>query len=53
MKSVSIRMPEELLDWLRKRAARETMETGRQYSINALVLDVLAEAKETDQRKEG
>ena len=52
MKSVSIRMPDELLGWLRKRAARETFETGEQYSINSLVVDILTRDMEADQRKE-
>jgi len=52
MKSVSIRMPEDLLNWLRKRAARETMETGNQYSINTLVVDVLRREMEADMGKE-
>jgi hypothetical protein len=45
-------MPEDLLNWLRKRAARETIETEKQYSINALVVDVLTREMEADQRKE-
>jgi hypothetical protein len=53
MKSVSIRMPEDLLKWLRKRAARETFETGEQYSINSLVVDALSREMQADQRKEG
>lgn len=53
MKSVSIRMPEDLLDWLRKRAARETIKTGNQYSINTFVVNVLKREMEADQRKEG
>ncbi len=52
MKSVSIRMPDELLGWLRKRAARETINTGQQYSINSLVVDLLRREMEAD-RKEG
>ena len=52
MKSVSIRMPEALLEWLRKRAARETMETGQQYSVNSLVVDTLSREKEADTGKE-
>jgi hypothetical protein len=51
MKAISIRMPEELLKWLRKRAARQTIETGKQYSINSLVVDVLEQERETDQGK--
>lgn len=52
MKAISIRMPEELLEWLRKRAARETMETGNQHSINSFVVDVLEREKKTDVGKE-
>jgi hypothetical protein len=46
-------MPEELLNWLRKRAARETIETGQQYSINSLVVDILTREMASDHRKEG
>lgn len=53
MKVISIRMPDDLLNWLRKRAARGTIETEKQYSINALVVDVLRREMEADQGREG
>jgi hypothetical protein len=41
MKSVSIRMPNELLSKLRKKAAEETVKQDKRVSINQLVVDIL------------
>jgi hypothetical protein len=51
MKSVSIRMPDEVLDWLREKAAKEIITRKKQYSINTLVLDIIRREMEADQRK--
>jgi phage host-nuclease inhibitor protein Gam len=53
MKSVSIRMPEEVLDWLREMAAKETIARKRQYSINSLVLDIIKKEMESGEKKGG
>jgi isocitrate dehydrogenase kinase/phosphatase len=53
MKSVSIRMPEEVLDWLREMAAKETIARKRQYSINSLVLDIIKREMEIGEKKGG
>ena len=52
-KSVSIRMPVEILDWLREKAALETIKRKKLYSINGYVVEVLRREMEADQKKEG
>ena len=46
-------MPEELLDWLREKAARETIVRKRQVSMNTVALEVLTKAMEKDRKKGG
>ena len=41
MKSISIRMPDELVKALRKRAAEETLARDRRVSMNELVVELL------------
>lgn len=54
MRSVSIRMPEEVLDWLREQAAKETIARKKQYSINTLVVDIIRREMSTaGSREEG
>ena len=44
MKSISIRMSENLLESLREMAARETIKRKKYVSINTLVVEILAKA---------
>ena len=53
MKVVSIRMPDEVLDWLREKAALETIRLKKQYSINSLVVDLIRKEIEADEREGG
>ena len=53
MKSISIRMPEERLDWLRVKTAKETVKRNRSVSNNALEVEILAEAMQADKKKGG
>jgi hypothetical protein len=53
VKSVSIRMPEEILDFLRRKAAEETIRENRMVSINALTVSILREAMEADEKRKG
>ena len=53
VKSVSIRMPEELLSWLREKAARETIRQDTRVSINGLAVDILTKAMKADKKKGG
>ena len=41
VKSISIRMPNELVSALRKKAAEETVIRDRRVSINELVVEIL------------
>ena len=53
MKAITIRMPDELLDWLRERAARETIKYKKQVSMNTLAVEILTKAMKADKRKGG
>jgi hypothetical protein len=53
MKAITFRVPDEIADWIRERAALETIRQKRQVSINSLVLGLLRREIEADQRKEG
>ncbi|MEM5789949.1 MAG: hypothetical protein AAGU11_21745 [Syntrophobacteraceae bacterium] len=53
MRAITVRLPEELLDWLREKAALKTIEIKKQYSINTLVVDILRRGMEADQKNEG
>ena len=48
-----LRMPDELLDWVREKAALETIRRKAQFSMNTLVVEILSAAKEADQKKGG
>lgn len=51
MKSWTLRMPDEMLNWLRKKAAEETIKQNKNVSINTFALEILYKAKEEDERK--
>jgi hypothetical protein len=50
--SITVRMPGEILSWLRKKAALETIERNRQVSINSTIVNVLKREMEADTGKE-
>jgi hypothetical protein len=50
-KSLAIRMPVELLDWLRERAARETIRRNKYISINTFILELLIGEMAADREK--
>ncbi|UCG14548.1 MAG: hypothetical protein JSU72_08920 [Deltaproteobacteria bacterium] len=50
MKAWSIRMPAELLEWLRERAAKETIKRKRNVSINSIMVEILTAAM-ADEKK--
>jgi predicted DNA-binding protein len=52
MKTISFRLPDELAEWLRERAAKETIKRKKYISINVLVAELFKREMETD-RKEG
>ena len=52
MKGLALRIPEELLTWLREKAALETISRNQQVSMNTIVLELIRREIEAD-RKEG
>jgi predicted transcriptional regulator len=53
MKSISIRMPDELVKALREKAARETLARDRRVSINELVVEILTKGIKADKKGGG
>jgi hypothetical protein len=52
MKVISVRMPEEILDWLREKSAMETIRLKKHFSINSYILNVLRREMEADADKQ-
>lgn len=53
MKSVAIRFPDEMLEWLREKAAKETISRKARVSINGYVVELVEREIEADQGREG
>lgn len=53
MRAISIRMPEEILDWLREKAAMETIKQKKHFSINSYVVDLIKRQMESERKKGG
>jgi len=53
VKQWTIRMPEEVLEWLREKAAMETIRRKKQVSMNTLVVEILDRAMKADRKKGG
>ena len=53
MKAWTIRMPIEIIDWLREKAARETIKRKKSFSMNALAVEILSKAMKADREKRG
>jgi hypothetical protein len=53
LKQWTIRMPEEVFDWLREKAARETINRKRSVSMNAMAVQILTKAMRSDKKKGG
>ena len=51
MKPWTIRMPDEILEWLRERAAMESIRKKKNVSMNTIAVDVLTKAMEKDKKK--
>jgi len=55
-KTLPLRVPVEIADWLRDRAATETIRQKRYVSVNSLMLEILKremEAKPLHLKREG
>jgi hypothetical protein len=44
-------MPKELMDWVREKAARETIKRKKNVSMNAMAVEVLTRAMKADKRR--
>jgi hypothetical protein len=53
MKPWAVRLPEDVLEWLREKAARETIRQKRVVSMNSLAVEILTKAMKADQKKGG
>jgi hypothetical protein len=51
MKAISVRMPDEILDWLREKAAMETIKRKKLFSINGYIVEILRKEMETEKEK--
>lgn len=52
MEGLALEIPEELLNWTRDKAARETIRRGRQVSMNTVILELIRREMENDRSKE-
>ncbi|MGA2936750.1 MAG: hypothetical protein ABSF52_06575 [Syntrophobacteraceae bacterium] len=52
MKTISFRLPDELAEWLRERAAHETIKRKKYVSINVLVAEIFRHEMEADAAKQ-
>ncbi len=50
-KGLTLRFPDEIIEWLRRKAASETISRNARVSINSFVLELIK--REMDQDKEG
>lgn len=53
MKPWTIRMPDEVLEWLREKAAMESIRQKKNVSMNTIAVEVLTQAMEKDKKKKG
>ena len=53
MKMWTLRMPEEVYEWLLEKAARETIRRKKKVSMNALTVDIILKAMRADRKKKG
>jgi len=44
-------MPEGLIDWIREKAARETIKRKKLVSMNTLVVEILMKSMNNDKKK--
>jgi hypothetical protein len=53
MKVISIRMPDELLNRLREKAAMESIRQKKNVSMNTVAVEILSKALEKNRKKGG
>lgn len=52
MKPFAVRLPEELMEWIRKKAAMESIKQKKQVSMNSIIVEILSKEMESE-RKQG
>lgn len=50
MVTMSVRLPKQVVTWLRKTAAVETIEQDKRVSMNRLLIDIITKAMTADRR---
>ena len=50
MVTISVRLPKQIVTYLRKRSALQTIEQDKRVSMNSLIVEILARAMEADRR---
>ena len=53
LKPWTIRIPQEVFDWIREKAARETIRRNDRVSMNTLAIEILTKAMKADRKKGG
>jgi len=50
MITMSLRLPKQVVTWLRKSSAMATIEQDKRVSMNSLIIQILTSAMEADRR---
>ena len=50
MKPWTVRMPDEVLEWIRERAAMESIKRKKNVSMNSYIVEVLTKLMEKDRK---
>ena len=50
MKPWTIRIPDELLAWIREKAARETIKRKKVVSMNTIMVEILTRSMRADKK---
>jgi len=50
MVTISVRLPKQIVTYLRKRSALQTIEQDKRVSMNSLIVEILSQAMEGDRR---
>jgi predicted DNA binding CopG/RHH family protein len=53
LKPWTIRVPQEILEWIREKAAKETIKHQKVISMNAIFVEILNKAMKADEKKGG
>lgn len=52
LKPWTVRLPEEILDWIRENAAMETIRQKQTVSMNTVMIEILTKVKESEERRQ-